>query len=199
MNHLKFVIAFLFIGLVSNVYAQYQTSENFSEKEFTANYKATTLELTQGGKVISHFQEGAAIVERNGKYGLVNKQGFEICQTAFEAVTLFSNGYAAVKKNNKWTFVNKQGQKLTPHRYEWVGTFNEGLAAVQYDGKWGLLNEQGYEVVATEFDELKKDMQGNILALKDGKWTIVVAKPAPVSSPTAQEDTDNDILLSVKL
>ena len=61
-----------------------------------------------GAMIVSEYQEGAAIIKLENKYGLVNKQGYEICQPVYEDIHLFNGGYAAVKKNGKWTFVNKQ-------------------------------------------------------------------------------------------
>lgn len=147
-------------------------------------YVATTLTenvgtnvLTNtGAMIISEYQEGAAIIKLENKYGLVNKQGYEICQPIYDEIHLYNGGYAAVKKNGKWTFVNKQGKKLTPLRYDWVGGFNDGLAAVLKDGKWGLLNEQGFEVVPTTYKAVKVDQDGRIWVQENSTWKPFEAK-----------------------
>jgi hypothetical protein len=136
-----------------------------------------TAELTNtGAMIISEYQEGAAIIKLENKYGLVNKQGYEICQPIYDEIHLFNSGYAAVNKNGKWTFVNKQGKKLTPLRYDWVGGFSDGLAAVLKDGKWGLLNEQGFEVVPTTYKAVKVDQDGRIWVQMNTSWKPFDAK-----------------------
>lgn len=166
--------------LAMNAQAQFVTAATFSEEAFIASLQKETtasMELTStGATVISAYQEGAAIIKLENKYGLINKQGYEICQPVYDDIHLYNAGYAAVKKNGKWTFVNKQGQKLTPLRYDWVGGFNNGLAAVSTNGKWGLLNEQGFEVVPTIYDAVKVDQDHKIWIQKNDTWKPFNAK-----------------------
>lgn len=153
--------------------AQFLTAANFSEQEFVAAHQEDNLNAlatTNGVTVVSEYQEGAAIIESEGKFGLINQQGYEICAPIYDAVRLFNHGYAGVQKNGKWTFVNKQGQKLTPLRYDWIGSFDKGLAAVMVDGKWGLLNEQGFEVVPTVYSAVKIDQDGKIWVEQKNTW-----------------------------
>lgn len=154
--------------------AQYFTTANFSEDAFLAAYgQKQTKELeahTNGVTIISEYQEDAAIIQVEGKFGFVNRQGYEICAPIYDAVHLFNHGYAAVQKNGKWTFVNKQGQKLTAPRYDWVGSFEHGLAPVMVNGKWGVLNEQGFEVVPTAYSAVKVDADGKIWVQQKNTW-----------------------------
>ena len=113
------------------------------------------------GTIVSAYQESAAIIKKGNHFGLVNKQGIEICAPIYDAINLYNNGYAAVNKNGKWSYVNKQGKKLTPCYYNWVGHFENGVAAVMQDGKWGLLNEMGYEVVPTKYSSPQAAFQHN--------------------------------------
>ncbi|OFX37723.1 MAG: hypothetical protein A2X08_04630 [Bacteroidetes bacterium GWA2_32_17] len=54
------------------------------------------------------FKEGYARVEKNGKYGFINKEGKELTPF-YDIAYSFSEGYAPVKKNGKWGFINKSG------------------------------------------------------------------------------------------
>ncbi len=168
-------IVVMALGLLAvNTQAQLATFATFSEDQFIASLEQEPtgdLETTKtGATIISAYQEGAAIIKLEQKYGLINQQGYEICQPIYDEIHLFNHGYAAVKKNNKWTFVNKQGQKLTPLRYDWVGGFDKGLAAVLNEGKWGLLNEQGFEVVPTKYDAVKVTQEGKIWVQEGKNW-----------------------------
>lgn len=159
------------LGLLAiNTQAQVMTVSNFSENTFLAALEQPLKTTATGATIISHYQEGAAIIKLDDKFGLINQQGYEICQPIYDDVHLFNHGYAAVKKNGKWTFVNKQGKRLTPARYDWVGGFEGGYAAVRTNGKWGLLNEQGFEIVPTIFDAVKIDQEGKIWTKKNNTW-----------------------------
>ncbi|MGH1337614.1 MAG: WG repeat-containing protein [Aureispira sp.] len=159
--------------LAINTQAQLVSHQSFSEGTFVASVQTITPNkgtTSTGALIISEYQEGAALIKVDGKFGLINKQGYEICQPIYNDIRLFNNGYAAVNKNGKWTFINKQGKRLTPLRYDWVGGFNEGVAAVMVDGKWGLLNEQGLEIVETAYDAIKLDQDGKIWVQLNKTW-----------------------------
>lgn len=156
-----------------NTQAQLATADNFSATIFAAaqSTEADYGVTKSGAQIISAYQEDAAIIRLEGKFGLINRQGYEIVAPVYDNIHLFNKGYAAVSKNGKWTFVNKQGKRLTPLRYDWVGSFEQGMAAVMIDDQWGLLNEQGFEVVPTAYQAVKLDQDGNIWVQINGNWT----------------------------
>jgi hypothetical protein len=167
------VIVVLSLLAINNTQAQLVSHQSVSRSAlFTSNNTTTPNKGTTstGALIISEYQEGAALIEAEGKFGIINKQGYEICQPIYTDVRLFNNGYAAVSKNGKWTFVNKQGKRLTPLRYDWVGSFDNGVAPVMLDGKWGLLNEQGFEIVETAYDAIKLDQEGRIWVQINKTW-----------------------------
>ena len=168
-NFKSFAIVMVLGLLAVNTQAQVMTASTFSENTFLAALDQPEMTAT-GASIISRYQEGAAIIKLDNKFGLINQQGYEICQPIYDDIHLFNHGYAAVKKNGKWTFVNKQGKRLTPARYDWVGSFENGYAAVQTNGKWGLLNEQGFEIVPTIFDAVKIDQDGKIWTKQKNTW-----------------------------
>jgi hypothetical protein len=174
----NFMVIMALVLLAMNTQAQLVTyNATTLEDAYTTTTTTENVVLTNtGAMIISEYQEGAAIIKLENKFGLVNKQGYEICQPIYDNIHLFNGGYAAVNKSGKWTFVNKQGKKLTPLRYDWVGSFNDGLAAVSEDGKWGLLNEQGFEVVPTIYKAVKVDQDGLIWVQKSATWKPFDAK-----------------------
>jgi hypothetical protein len=172
MRNLKSItICFALLVLTFNAGAQVTNSSCF-EPEFleSLNTSIESMPFEREHNIKSNFQEGAAIFKSDKKYGIINKQGYEICGPVYDEIHLFNHGYAAVKRHNKWTFVNKQGNQLTPLRYDWVGSFENNMAAVLYEGKWGLLNEQGYEVVPTIYDAVKVEKTGEVWVKENGSW-----------------------------
>ena len=179
-QYIKSIIAIavgIALGIISNnTQAQSSNETIFSKTPFTSITKNETNidwhQATQGDKIISNFQEGAAIIKSGNKLGLINTEGFKISEPIYDDIHLFRNGYAAVKKHNKWTYVNKQGHQLTPFRYDWVGGFTHNLSPILINGKWGILNEQGFEKVPTKFDGVKIDKDGKIWIKTNEKWEI---------------------------
>jgi hypothetical protein len=170
------------LGLISNnTQAQSSKKTIFSQTPFaeiTTNEKSVNWKhATEGDKIISNFQEGAAIIKSDNKLGLINTEGYKICKTIYDDIHLFNHGYAAVKKHNKWTYVNKQGQQLTPLRYDWVGGFTHNLSPILKNGKWGVLNEQGFEKIPTKYDAVKIEKDGKVWIKEKGKWEIFNSNP----------------------
>ncbi len=169
----SFATAFATVALslfAINTQAQSAAADNFSPVLFAAAQSADYGVTKNGAQIISAYQEDAAIIRMDNKFGLINRQGYEIVAPVYDNIHLFNKGYAAVSKNGKWTFVNKQGKRLTPLRYDWVGSFEQGMAAVMINDQWGLLNEQGFEVVPTAYEAVKLDQDGNIWVQANGSW-----------------------------
>lgn len=189
INSFVYVFTTVALSLFSmNANAQLATAEEFSATLFTASTTEGSADYgttATGAQIISAYQEDAAIIRLEGKFGLINRQGYEIVAPIYDNVHLFNKGYAAVSKNGKWTFVNKQGKRLTPLRYDWVGGFDQGHAPVLNNGQWGLLNEQGFEVVPTAYDAVKIDQDGKIWVERNGTWKQY-AKPNQGGSDYAE-------------
>lgn len=123
------------------------------------------------------FTDGAAPVEKDGKWGAIDKSGNTIVPFAYqEAASHFSEGLLAVKKNGKWGFVDKTGKEVVVPEYKMViPEFSEGLTAVETrDKKWGFIKTDGtvaiepqYKAVYTPFSE---DLAG--VSTSDGKGYI---------------------------
>lgn len=147
--------------------------------------KLTASVLPVGVQVVSEYREGIALTKQEGKFGMVNKQGQEVCPPKFEQARLFHEGYAAVQLRGKWSFVNKQGKRLTSFHYDWVSNFEKGFARVRLGEQWTLLNEQGLEITDQTFDAIGTFEKGRFHAMRNGNsfWiyedgTIEPAKEA---------------------
>jgi hypothetical protein len=135
------------------------------------------IKAESGATVSSFFSEGLAITSLDGKYGFINRQGYEIVSPRFELVRSFENGYAAVRQHGAWTFINKQGKKLFPPRYQAVSNFNaEGVAIVRRQDKWGFINEQGQEFLPARYERAFPFYEGKALVKYNGEWFYVNAQ-----------------------
>ena len=99
-----------------------------------------------------NFQEGLGAIEKNGKWGFINKSGemaipfiYEDIVRYYEQQTVagFSEGLIAVKKNGKWGFINTSGINVIPFIYDQAFNFSEGLALVKKDNNYIFVNKYG--------------------------------------------------------
>lgn len=127
-----------------------------------------------GAQVVSDYHENVAITKKGEKYGLVNRQGYELCTPRFDEVRPMHQGFAAVRLGAQWSFVNKQGQVLGQLRFDWVTDFHNGFAAVQNQGKWGFINEQGFLICDLEYERVGTfDENGKAPVKYQGVWYSV--------------------------
>jgi len=93
-------------------------------------------------------------VKKNGKWGFIDKVGFEIILCQYEKVLNFSEELAAVEINGKWGFINLNGNIVIPCRFDGASSFDGGYATVKNNSKIGIINRSGKEVIACECDNL---------------------------------------------
>lgn len=105
--------------------------------------------------IVSPFKDqGYAVVRKNGREGLLDKDGRELgwYQSAkpFGSVAL-----APVKVNGRWGYVNKEGELLVAPRFDGAWTFGESkLAIVLLKGKYGHIDQTGGFVTEPLYDKL---------------------------------------------
>ena len=111
------------------------------------------------------FVEGLALVRKGGyydedvkldkqwKYGYLDKNGKEIIPCTFDDAFSFCEGYAVVCKEGKYGIIDKTGKQVVPYKYDRIQSFSDGLALVGSNDKIGFINSKGEEVVPIKFIE----------------------------------------------
>ena len=67
------------------------------------------------------FKNGIAIVQKNGKCGIIDKKGNQITDLLYEHIDKFDNdqsGLARVSRDRKWGFITKSGEEIIPCIYQ---------------------------------------------------------------------------------
>lgn len=127
---------------------------------------------------VMDFKEGRALVQKDGKYGFVDKDGTVVIPLIYDdAAQRFEEGTARVKKDRKWGFVDKEGTVVVPLIYDNVAlNFSEGRAMVNKDRKWGFVDKDGTVVIPLIYDGVGNFSEGWAMVKKDGKWGYVDKK-----------------------
>lgn len=105
------------------------------------------------------FSEGLASVQnKDGKWGVIDKQGNTVIPFTYDKIGGFSEGLASVGVNDKWGFIDKQGKMVIPTVYDSVHDFSEGFACVSKrdpssaNGYFrGFVDKQGTLIGSTEY------------------------------------------------
>ena len=81
--------------------------------------------------------------ERNGRYGFVDGDGYEVIKYKYQNAKPFSDGLAAVCVNGSWGYINQGGSLIIPYHYEAALSFKNGRARVLLDGEWQYIDKSG--------------------------------------------------------
>jgi len=84
------------------------------------------------------FSEGLGLVQLNGEWGYINKQGVMMIALQFEEAEGFSEGLAAVKIKGKWGYIDRTGMTVIPAQFDSAWYFDGGIAEISLDDAKGL-------------------------------------------------------------
>ena len=136
------------------------------------------------------FENGIALVEKNGKHGGVDTKGNEVIPVKYNSLGYrFLSGLLRVTdESGKSGYVDKSGNEVIPLKFDKAQSFNEGtgLAVVQKNGRYGMIDTKGktkipfkyeymsdYELTRLDLIEVKRN--GKIGFLNgEGKTVIPV-------------------------
>lgn len=130
----------------------------------------TTVNLKQYSK-IGEFEDGLAVVQKNGKFGFVNEEYKEIAPCIYDEIDSFIHGLSIVRIGEMYGAINNEGKITIPLEYPilidlsiWGPTM---LMAVK-NNRFGVVDKANKTIVPFEFD-LAQAMFGMIIVTKNGK------------------------------
>lgn len=107
------------------------------------------------------------MVEINGKFGLIGKNGSYILEPKYEEIRAFDDGMTQVKVDGKYGLMNADGRMVTGIEFEELGAFVRGVSLVKKDGKWGILKIDGSYKVEPKYDQIFI-MENEIQVIENG-------------------------------
>lgn len=139
-------------------------SENFTTKlpcayDYLSDF-ATRMKITNGVRT----EQRLAVCRLNGKYGIVNSEGKQIQQMAFDELRkdvsdpsskeLPDMGSAHdlhVRIGDKWGILTADGEQLAEVKFDSVGVFHDGLAVVKAAERYGYIDRSGAIVIPIQW------------------------------------------------
>ncbi len=91
----------------------------------------------------TEFQHGVAVVQVNGKWGIINRKGIEIIPPKYDKIETFENGYAKVRIEGFSGLSNLNGQMIVKPDFEYISYAGEGLFRVEQGDRIGYFDQDG--------------------------------------------------------
>ncbi len=117
------------------------------------------------------FEEGRAVVETGGYYGLIDLQGKYVLQPVCEEVIWDKRtGIARIMTDGRWQLADRTGRKLTGADYEWMGEYDSDRIPVKLPGgKYGYIDSKGETAIAFRFDDAYSFHDGTATVEVEGR------------------------------
>jgi hypothetical protein len=91
----------------------------------------------------SGFNHGVAVVQVNGKWGIINRRGMEVVAPKYSQIEAFENGYAKVKVEGFNGLSNLKGQLIVSPDFEYIRYAGDGVFRVEQGDKIGYFDSTG--------------------------------------------------------
>lgn len=91
----------------------------------------------------TEFRHGVAVVQVNGKWGIINRKGIEIIPPKYDKIETFENGYAKVRIEGFTGLSNLSGQLIVNPDFEYISYAGEGIFRAEQGDKIGYFDQSG--------------------------------------------------------
>jgi hypothetical protein len=137
---------------------------------------------------IGEFKQfGYAVMQRQGKVGLLGQNGREILRPQYEDLKVLDSTLIAVMDQGAWMVVNLHGTIILDKGYEKVQVWDNRYLAYRKEGRWGLRNKFGHELAPAAYDALQFEDNGFFLTIKEGKVGLLSSTGREILTNRATE------------
>lgn len=91
----------------------------------------------------SAFKHGVAVVQIDGRWGIINQRGIEIIPPKYDWIEGFEGGYAKVRIEGLSGLSNLEGELIAKPDFEFISYAGQGLFRVEQGDKIGYFDTEG--------------------------------------------------------
>ena len=142
---------------------------------------------------LGSFKEGLAPVEKDEKWGCINKNGKEVIPCIYDYIWDISEEYVCVIKDEKYGYVDRQGKEILPCIYDGISIFSENIVSVIKDGKVGYIDKNGKEITPCIYEDGGDFFNGIAKVKENGKYGYINSKGEEII-PCIYNYVSNNIL-----
>ncbi|MSU77577.1 MAG: WG repeat-containing protein [Gemmataceae bacterium] len=140
-------------------------------------YKGATVRSRKWGTRLDFGDSDLAPVEKDGKFGFVNRFGDIAIPLMWDQASTFDvHGVARVINDDKFGLIARTGKLVVPlGTWAEVGEFDAaGFAAVRKDGKWGAIDRTGKLILPLKWDNPPSFDKGGLALVRfAGKFGFI--------------------------
>lgn len=131
---------------------------------------------------VNSVSEGLIGVQRDGKYGFIDRSGREVIPCTYDEIGLFQQGRTLVRKGDKYGIIDTAGRIILPIEYDnrtpkgMKYMYYDSLALVEKDGKLGFVDLDGNLAVPFYFEEAYNFAEGLASVKYNGMWGYIDTK-----------------------
>jgi hypothetical protein len=105
---------------------------------------------------IGEFKQfGYAVMQRNGRVGMLQSDGTELIAPAYDDVKVLDSTLIAVKVMEDWKVINTTGQIVLEQDYDRIRVWPGGYLAYMQNGFWGMVDYTGRTICRPQFEGLR--------------------------------------------
>jgi hypothetical protein len=125
------------------------------------------------------FHNGLAKVMKDGKSGMINKEGLEVLpieylfDVEYDGSLRLYEGLSSIMRDGKFGFINGDARMVLEPQFEEAKRFSEGVAAVKKNGEWYLIDHEGNRVMSLPFDNARYFTEGLLSVCKNELWGVI--------------------------
>ncbi|MBR4646190.1 MAG: WG repeat-containing protein [Bacteroidales bacterium] len=106
------------------------------------------------------FLNEYAIVKLNGKWGVIDKNGYFVVNAQYEKINVYrkegNDVYYRVMLEGKWGVVNEEGEYIVECKYDTISNkFYGNVATISISSKIGFINKNLQVIIEPKFDSVK--------------------------------------------
>lgn len=126
---------------------------------------------------VSDFENGYAVVRKNDKCGLIDKNFKLVIDYQNNIIEDVTNGLIVVNNGNgKEGVINLKNETVVDMKYDQIMGIKDGIIPVEEGNKWGLFNEKGEVVTNCQYDWIGDISEGLIPVRKNNREGFINEK-----------------------
>ena len=126
---------------VTETYTERRTGEDAGSASLLVSAEGNVFDYPQGYS-LAYYSYGVLILEKDGKYGMMDTHGNWIAQPIYTYVTPFCEGLAVVGfEDGKKCAVDAEGNIVLPFEYDWISECSGGLITAWDGSSWHLMSK----------------------------------------------------------
>lgn len=174
-NHFEEITPCIYLSIQQTTYDKIVLHKDMGYDLLISNkdgyvIESVTVNLEQYSK-IGEFEDGLAIVQKDGKYGFINEEYKEVVPCIYDEIGPFIHGISIVRIGEKTGAINNKGRITIPLEYSIlldISLFGPTLLMAVKNNRFGVIDKANKIIVPFDFDHVQA-MFGMITVTKNGK------------------------------